>query len=177
MVRMKAKKESAPKVFICYAKKDASNANELFEELQTAGANPWLDKRKLELGDDWEYEIKKAVKEADVFVACLSPGFDDVGFRQREVRWALEALELRDFSIILGLGVDVGVFLERHGEQVPALGAVGATLEQVPGLRHLKVAIDRAVDREGNIRESAAPYPATVPDNSFKIRRTSRAGP
>ena len=70
---------------------------------------------------------------------------------------SLEALELRDFSIILGLGVDVGVFLERHGEQAPALGAVAAALEQVPGLRHLKVAIDRAVDREGNIRESATP--------------------
>jgi hypothetical protein len=57
--------------------------------------DPWLDKYKLVLGDDWEAEIKKAVRTADCFVVCLKPGFDDTGFRQQEVRWALDALNLR----------------------------------------------------------------------------------
>jgi hypothetical protein len=56
---------------------------------------PWLDQRSLALGDEWESEIKKAVVAADIFLVCLRPGFDGIGFRQKEVRWALEAVQLR----------------------------------------------------------------------------------
>lgn len=84
-----------PKVFICHSKKDASTAEELFQHLSAAGAEPWLDKKNLVLGDDWEREVIKAVAAADAFVVCLRPGFDDIGFRQKEVRLAIEALKLR----------------------------------------------------------------------------------
>lgn len=84
-----------PKVFICYAKTDEAKADELYGQLKRAGADPWLDKRTLVLGDDWENEIKKAVTKADAFVVCLRPGFDEIGFRQREIRWAIDALKLR----------------------------------------------------------------------------------
>lgn len=84
-----------PKVFICHASRDAETAAKLYEALEAAGADPWLDKRELALGDVWETEIKRAVAQADAFLACLRPEFDDIGFRQKEVRWALEALELR----------------------------------------------------------------------------------
>jgi hypothetical protein len=84
-----------PKVFICYAKQDMTKASDLYDRLEAAGADPWFDKRKLELGDDWEQEIRKAVKNADVFVACLRPEFNDIGFRQKEIRWALDALQTR----------------------------------------------------------------------------------
>lgn len=87
--------QKRPKVFICHANEDAKIARELYQHLTAAGADPWLDKKKLVLGDDWEREIKKAVAGADAFVVCLRPGFDDVGFRQKEVRWAIEALQLR----------------------------------------------------------------------------------
>lgn len=86
---------TAPKVFICYQKLDYDKARDLFDHLKQSGMDPWLDKHKLVLGDDWEHEIKKAVAQADAFVVCLRPGFDEIGYRQKEVRWALEALELR----------------------------------------------------------------------------------
>jgi len=70
-------------------------AYDLYVRLKASGANPWMDKENLYLGDDWEHEVKRAVSNADLFLVCLRPGFDDVGFRQKEVRWALEALELR----------------------------------------------------------------------------------
>ncbi len=89
------KQPKAPKVFICHANKDAAKAKDLFDALRSAGADPWLDTEKLVQGDEWEYEIKTAVAGADAFVTCLSPGFHQIGFRQKEVRWALEALELR----------------------------------------------------------------------------------
>lgn len=85
-----------PTIFICYAKQDEQKAKELFRRLKATDAvDPWLDKYRLVLGDDWESEIRKAVNSADAFVACLRPGFDEIGFRQREIRWATAALELR----------------------------------------------------------------------------------
>ncbi len=97
-----------PSVFLCYANKDAEAANGLFDELASVGADPWLDKRKLVHGDDWEHEIKNAVAKADAFVACLTSGFDQIGFRQKEVRWALDALELRP----LGRGFVIPFIIE-----------------------------------------------------------------
>lgn len=87
-------KRKRPKVFISYCKDDAAKAGELCTALDAAGADPWLDKRKLVLGDDWQREIEQAVAAADAVVVCLRPGFDDIGFRQKEVRWAIEALKL-----------------------------------------------------------------------------------
>lgn len=84
-----------PKVFICYAHEDATKAQELFLWLKAAGADPWLDKRRLALGDDWKNSIERAVAETDIFVVCLRPDFDRIGFKHTEVRWAREALQLR----------------------------------------------------------------------------------
>jgi len=84
-----------PVVFLCHAKEDAEKAKELFHRLRANQMDPWLDKYSLVVGDDWELEIKNAVHRADAFVVCLRNGFDDIGFRQKEIRWAREALELR----------------------------------------------------------------------------------
>ncbi|MBI2907478.1 MAG: TIR domain-containing protein [Chloroflexi bacterium] len=85
-----------PKAFICHMKQDLAAAKKLSAELTAAGVDPWLDKEKLVSGDFYETEIKKAVHESDVFVPLLRPGFGGgVGFRHREVHWALEALESR----------------------------------------------------------------------------------
>ncbi len=70
---------------------------------------------------------------------------------------ALDAHELHNLSVVLGLTVEVSTFLERRRDESPALGAVAAPLEHRPGVHHLKVGIDRAVDAEGNVRESATP--------------------
>lgn len=72
----------------------------------------------------------------------------------------LDTHELRDLSIVLGLAADAARYLDRRREEVPALCAAAAPLE---GLRpsqpvaRLKWNIDRCVDPEGNIRESATP--------------------
>jgi len=81
-----------PKVFICYMHEDTLKARDLYRFLCEAGADPWLDKEKLQPGDLWQPEIEKAVRQAAAFVVLLRPGFDDIGFRQQEIRWALEAL-------------------------------------------------------------------------------------
>ncbi|MBI2908333.1 MAG: SUMF1/EgtB/PvdO family nonheme iron enzyme [Chloroflexi bacterium] len=82
-----------PQVFICYAKEDSALARKLAADLASAGVDVWLDKDKLLMGDVYEEEIKKAVRESDAFVPLLRRGFDRIGFRQREVHWALESLK------------------------------------------------------------------------------------
>lgn len=86
---------AGPQVFISYEKQDIAVAEQLCDFLLSAGAKPWLDKRELALGDEWEAEIKAALRASDACVVCLREGFDQQGFRQREVRWALEELERR----------------------------------------------------------------------------------
>jgi hypothetical protein len=92
---MTVPKHGAPSVFISYVSSDLQKAREVAQCLKTIGIRPWLDKDQLVLGDSWEHEIKQAVMSADAFVVCLRPGFDKIGFRQREIKWALEALESR----------------------------------------------------------------------------------
>jgi len=79
------------KVFLCHAHPDADKVRALYARLKREGVDVWLDKEKLLPGADWEYEIRKAVREADVVVVCLSKQFNQAGFRQKEVRIALDA--------------------------------------------------------------------------------------
>jgi hypothetical protein len=61
-----------------------------------------LDKEKLLPGADWELEIRRAVREADVVVVCLSKQFNQAGFRQKEVRIALDtAMEKPEGDIFI----------------------------------------------------------------------------
>jgi len=84
-----------PMIFICYAKPDAEKADEIYQILKKWGVDPWLDSRKLVLGDEWEPSNEKAIRKADLFLVLLRPGFDEVGFRQKEIRLALQVKELR----------------------------------------------------------------------------------
>ena len=56
------------KVFLCYASADKAAVHKLYERLTKDGVDAWLDKEKLLPGQDWELEIRKAVREADVLV-------------------------------------------------------------------------------------------------------------
>jgi DNA mismatch repair protein MutS2 len=69
----------------------------------------------------------------------------------------LETYELRDVSIGLGLGVDIVRYLGRHRDAIPSLSTAALALEAFFDLHRLKNSIDRSVDAEGNVRESATP--------------------
>ena len=84
-----------PSVFICYMKDDVAVATSIYDFLLDCGADPWLDKKRLVLGDDWKLEIKRAVERSDACVICIRPRFEERGFRHNEVRWAIDALQSR----------------------------------------------------------------------------------
>jgi hypothetical protein len=90
------------RVFLCHAHTDKDKVRALYSRLRRGGVDVWLDKEKLLPGSDWEFEIRKAVRDADVVVVCLSKQFNQAGFRQKEVRLALDtALEKPEGEIFI----------------------------------------------------------------------------
>lgn len=90
------------KVFLCHAHADREAVYDLYKRLKREGVDAWLDKEELLPGQDWEHEIRKAVREADAIVVCLSKQFDQAGFRQKEVRLALDtAMEQPEGEIFI----------------------------------------------------------------------------
>jgi glutaredoxin-related protein len=79
------------KVFLCHSSFDKPRVRKLYKRLSNAGFDVWLDEIKLTGGQDWETEIKKAVKTSHVVLVCLSKSsISKVGFIQKEIRYALD---------------------------------------------------------------------------------------
>lgn len=82
------------KVFISYAKENIEVAEHIYYMLQTKGYIPWLDKYNLKVGQQWDVEIKRALKEADFIIILLSSiSVAKRGYVQREFRLALSYCE------------------------------------------------------------------------------------
>ena len=80
-----------PQVFISYGKEDEPLAARLYEELNRAGFNPWMDVRKLLAGQNWPRAIESAIESSDFFVACFSSrSVRKKGGFQSELRYALD---------------------------------------------------------------------------------------
>jgi TIR domain len=80
-----------PQVFIAYGKEDESLATRLYEDLNRAGFNPWMDVRKLLAGQNWPRAIESAIESSDFFVACFSSrSVRKKGGFQSELRYALD---------------------------------------------------------------------------------------
>jgi formylglycine-generating enzyme required for sulfatase activity len=78
------------KVFLCHAHSDEEKVRSLYARLKADSVDVWLDKESLIPGVTWESEIRKAVCESDIVIVCLSKQFNQKGYRQDEVRVALE---------------------------------------------------------------------------------------
>ncbi|HKY99975.1 MAG TPA: SUMF1/EgtB/PvdO family nonheme iron enzyme [Rhabdochlamydiaceae bacterium] len=82
------------KVFLCHSKDDKPKVRELYRRLVADGFDAWLDEEKLMPGQDWDLEIRKAVREADVVVVCLSnSSITKAGYVQKEIRFALDVAD------------------------------------------------------------------------------------
>ena len=83
--------ETRPKVFLAYVEEDLATVRRLADALQSAGLNPWLDKRKLLPGQNWPRSIQQAIEVSDFFVPCFSRRSTyKRGTFQSELRYALD---------------------------------------------------------------------------------------
>ncbi len=87
--------KQALKVFICYASEDQLRVREFYLRLKAAPIlDPWFDKEKLLPGQNWDLEIRKAIRAADAVLICLSArSVTKEGYVQREIKRALELAE------------------------------------------------------------------------------------
>lgn len=84
------------RVFLCHASADKPAVRQLYDRLVSDGYEAWFDETNLLPGQDWQHEISKAVKQADVFLACLSQhSVNKTGYVQREIKVALDAADER----------------------------------------------------------------------------------
>lgn len=82
------------RVFLCHASGDKPAVRNLYDRLRQDGFDPWLDAEDLLPGQDWDLEIRKAVRAADVVIVCLSKvSVTKAGYIQREIRHSLEVAE------------------------------------------------------------------------------------
>lgn len=79
------------RVFLCHAKEDKPAIRNLYKLLKTQSwIEPWLDEVNLLPGMDWELEIFKALRDADVILVCLSKeSVAKEGYVQKEFKRAL----------------------------------------------------------------------------------------
>ena len=103
------------KIFLCHASQDKSIVYHLQRKLLSEEwIDPWLDTQKLLPGQDWQAEIKNAVKTADNVIIFLSnTSVNKDGYVQKELRFALDiAQEKAEGSVFL-------IPLRLDGCQVP----------------------------------------------------------
>lgn len=81
-------------VFLCHASEDKARARHLHRRLKADGYSPWLDEEELLPGQEWQVEIPRAVRRADVVLVCLSNGsVAKTGYVQKEIKIALDAAD------------------------------------------------------------------------------------
>jgi hypothetical protein len=78
------------KIFLAHASEDKEQVRDLYARLAKRGFKPWLDEVDLLPGQNWQVEIARAIRESDIFIACLSQAsVNKHGYVQREFRSAL----------------------------------------------------------------------------------------
>jgi hypothetical protein len=89
-----ATSESRLRVFLCHGKEDKPRVKELYAALKRDGFTPWLDEEDLVPGEEWEPAITTAIRTTHVVIVCLSKqSTSQAGFRQKEIRMALDVAE------------------------------------------------------------------------------------
>lgn len=82
--------------FISYAKEDKIDAIDLMVRLHSKGILTWFDEKDLLPGDSWVDKIESAIETSDYFMALFSSNtLNKIGFKQREIEYALEQKSLR----------------------------------------------------------------------------------
>jgi tetratricopeptide (TPR) repeat protein len=81
-------------IFISHASQDVTAAKLLTKRLKEDGFDPWLDVDRLLPGQDWNYEIEKAMGASDAILLCFSAqSLAKEGYIHREYKRAMSYQE------------------------------------------------------------------------------------
>lgn len=89
-------------VFLCHSSYDKPKVRDLYKRLQKEkDIKPWLDEEDLLPGSNWELEISRAIKIADVVIVCLSENsINKEGYIQKEIKQVLDIADRKPEGII-----------------------------------------------------------------------------
>ena len=78
-------------VFLCHASDDKSTVRAMHEKLRVHGIDTWLDEINLLPGQDWDLEIRRAVKQSRAVIVFLSEtSVSKSGYLQKEIKFVLD---------------------------------------------------------------------------------------
>lgn len=82
------------RVFLSHASEDKLQVRETYRQLLAQGIDAWLDEEKLLPGQDWQSEIRKALRSSDVVLVFLSQkAVTKAGYVQKEIKQALDVAD------------------------------------------------------------------------------------
>ncbi len=82
------------RIFLCHASRDKLAVRELYQRLCADGFEVWFDEENLLPGQDWQSEIPRAVRQAEVVIVCLSRrSITKAGYVQKEIKFALDVAD------------------------------------------------------------------------------------
>jgi formylglycine-generating enzyme required for sulfatase activity len=168
------------RVFLCHSSNDKPIVRELYQKLcAEAWIQPWLDEEELYPGQDWNFEIEKAVEAADVILVCLSKGSTTKeGYVQREIRIALDYADYKPEGTLYVIPIRLEECEPPRRLRVWQYADYFEG-QRERGFQRLLVSLNRRADGLGLIIESpateekksalASPAPARVVTTSNKI--------
>jgi ATP-dependent Clp protease ATP-binding subunit ClpC len=87
-------KRETLRVFLCHSSHDKKIVRDLYQRLKENQIEPWLDVENLLPGQDWDYEIRNAIRRSHAVVVCISTySLTTVGYLQKEIRRVLDVAD------------------------------------------------------------------------------------
>jgi len=86
--------KTQPLVFLCHSSGDKEQVRALYRTLNADGIECWFDEEDLLPGQDWGYEIGRAIKRSKFVLACVSKAsITKSGYVQKELKKALDVAD------------------------------------------------------------------------------------
>ena len=170
------------RIFLCHASEDKAQVREVYQRLKALGFEPWLDEEDILPGQDWEYEIERALETSDFVIVFLSTrSVGKVGYVQREFRRALYKAEEMPEGFIHTIPVkldDCEVPHRFSHHQWANLYQAGAFDRIVRALYHgLQQRGQPLPESSTHDPSSARPEPAPPPNRRVRPRKRSSKRP
>ncbi len=82
-------------IFLSYASDDLEAAQRIKTALEANGLDVWFDKKRLEVGDDWDQKIRRNIANCSLCLAVVSRSTEGrpEGYFRREWKWAVDRAE------------------------------------------------------------------------------------
>jgi hypothetical protein len=106
-----------PLVFLSYASPDRERVVPFYDALKQIGIQLWIDTVDIKGGQNWDFEIRRALDRAAIVIVFISSNsVDRRGYVQKEIRWAIDKAgeRLCDDVYIIPLALDRDVAKPRE---------------------------------------------------------------